>query len=111
MSLLVIHGPTTDPTPFIRSLSGSQGVWKIDNKYYTARVDVVLKPVNELEEGVEAEAVVYLYDDVRSFPFLAWYTLMPRRTRHPRSNSPHSSPPPHQNSRSPSDCPRPVLPP
>jgi hypothetical protein len=66
MSLLIIHALTTDPTPFIRSLTGSQGVWHIDNKYYTARVDVVVRKIDEVEDVV-AEAVVYLYDDVRSF--------------------------------------------
>lgn len=66
MSLLIIAAPTVAPTPFIHSLTqGTDTVWTIDNKYYSARVDVVVRGVEDVGQVDTVEAVIYLYDNVR----------------------------------------------
>ncbi|KAJ9105210.1 hypothetical protein QFC20_004345 [Naganishia adeliensis] len=61
MSLLIIHAPTTNPTPFLDALPVQDTTWEINNKYYTARVNVLVHPLEAPWQG-ESEAVIYLYD-------------------------------------------------
>ncbi|KAI5452847.1 hypothetical protein NCC49_006387 [Naganishia albida] len=64
MSLLIITAPTVAPAPFIHSLTqGTDTVWTIDNKYYSARVDVVVRGVEDVGQVDTVEAVIYLYDN------------------------------------------------
>lgn len=63
MSLLIIHAPTTSPTPFLDALPVQDTIWEINNKYYTARVNVLVHPLEAPWQG-ESEAVIYLYDSV-----------------------------------------------
>lgn len=101
MSLLLIHRRTTDPTPFLRALPVHNSTWEINNKYYTARVNVLVHPLDEPPRG-QAEAVIYLYDSVSLVPFLFRTFLIDHRTQHRRKNSPTTSSQRTQNSASPS---------